>query len=216
MGVVQVSRGSLEPASPELLSEPRIVARLARATLQNRTTVDWEDLAGNYDKIRDVIERVIPGFDDYNARVRFNLAVAHRLSGEVGKALAELARVLQARPGHAPAYHNRGLVYLQAGLYGQAAAEFAAALVHDPEHAEARARLREATEAQPKSPQSPPAPKPTVRAPQAEAEQSKLEVKCPRCGKLVKLHDQVCMRCGLDMDFPDQAVEPESATALRR
>jgi hypothetical protein len=39
---------------------------------------------------------------------------------------------------------------------------------------------------------------------------------CPRCGKLVKLHDQVCMRCGMDMDFPDQAVEPESVTAGRR
>jgi len=70
MGVVQVSRGSLEPASPQLLSEPQIVARLARATLEQRTTVDWEDLAGNYDRIRDAIERVIRGFDDYNARVR--------------------------------------------------------------------------------------------------------------------------------------------------
>jgi molybdopterin-dependent oxidoreductase alpha subunit len=70
MGVVQVSRGSLEPASQELLSEPQIVARLARATLEHRTTVDWEDLAGNYDKIRDAIERVVPGFDDYNTRVR--------------------------------------------------------------------------------------------------------------------------------------------------
>jgi len=69
MGVVQISRGSLEPASPELLSEPQIVARLARATLEHRTTVDWEDLANNYDKIRDAIERVVPGFDDYNARV---------------------------------------------------------------------------------------------------------------------------------------------------
>ena len=39
---------------------------------------------------------------------------------------------------------------------------------------------------------------------------------CPRCGKLVKLHDQVCMRCGLDMDFPDQAIEPESVAAARR
>jgi molybdopterin-dependent oxidoreductase alpha subunit len=70
MGVVQISRGSLEPASPALLSEPQIVARLARATLQQRTTVDWEDFAGNYDKIRDAIERVIRGFHDYNARVR--------------------------------------------------------------------------------------------------------------------------------------------------
>jgi molybdopterin-dependent oxidoreductase alpha subunit len=70
MGVVQISRGSLEPASTELLSEPQIVARLARATLEHRTTVDWEDLTADYGKIRDAIERVVPGFDDYNARVR--------------------------------------------------------------------------------------------------------------------------------------------------
>ncbi|HEX6650051.1 MAG TPA: FdhF/YdeP family oxidoreductase, partial [Pyrinomonadaceae bacterium] len=70
MGIVQISRGSLEPASPDLLSEPQIVARLARATLEHRTTVDWEDLANNYDTIRDAIEKVVPGFDDYNRRVR--------------------------------------------------------------------------------------------------------------------------------------------------
>jgi molybdopterin-dependent oxidoreductase alpha subunit len=70
MGVVQASSGSLEPASAKLLSEPQIVARLARATLQHRTTVDWETLASNYDLIREAIERVVPGFDDYNARVR--------------------------------------------------------------------------------------------------------------------------------------------------
>src|SRR6185295_17295016 len=70
MGVVQMSRGSLEPASPELLSEPQIVARLARATFEHRTTVDWDRLASNYDLIRDSIERVVPGFDNYNARVR--------------------------------------------------------------------------------------------------------------------------------------------------
>ena len=70
MGVVQVSRGRLQPASEELLSEPLIVARLARATLEHRTTVNWEELANDYDKIRDAIEYVIPGFDDYNRRVR--------------------------------------------------------------------------------------------------------------------------------------------------
>jgi molybdopterin-dependent oxidoreductase alpha subunit len=70
MGVVQMSRGSLAPASSELLSEPQIVARLARATLEHRTTVDWEDLANDYDKIREAIERVVPGFENYNARVR--------------------------------------------------------------------------------------------------------------------------------------------------
>ncbi len=70
MGVVQVSRGKLAPASTELLSEPQIVARLARATLEHRTTVNWEELAENYDLIRDAIEQVVPGFDDYNVRVR--------------------------------------------------------------------------------------------------------------------------------------------------
>jgi len=70
MGVVQMSQGSLSPASAELLSEPQIVARLARATLENRTTVDWEGLAGDYDRIRVKIERVVPGFQDYNVRVR--------------------------------------------------------------------------------------------------------------------------------------------------
>jgi hypothetical protein len=47
-------------------------------------------------------------------------------------------------------------------------------------------------------------------------EQDEVRRQCPRCGKVVKLHDQVCMRCGEDMDFPDTAIEPESAALLRR
>lgn len=70
MAVVQASRGFLPPASPELLSEPAIVSRLARTTLGNRTTVDWEELVADYDRIRDLIALVIPGFEDYNRRVR--------------------------------------------------------------------------------------------------------------------------------------------------
>ena len=70
MGVVQMSRGSLEPASPELLSETQIVAKLASATFEHRTTVDWEALAADYDRIRESIERVIPGFDNYTERAR--------------------------------------------------------------------------------------------------------------------------------------------------
>jgi molybdopterin-dependent oxidoreductase alpha subunit len=70
MGVVQASRGFLQPASDDLLSEPAIVARLAAATLGERSKVDWQELTGNYDLIRDHIERVVPGFDDYNTRVR--------------------------------------------------------------------------------------------------------------------------------------------------
>ena len=70
MGVVQSSRGVLAPASPHLRSEPAIVAGLAQATLGSKSTVDWESLVEDYDRIRDCIERVIPGFEDYNIRVR--------------------------------------------------------------------------------------------------------------------------------------------------
>ena len=70
MAIVQASRGVLEPASPTLLSEPQIVARLARATLGSGNAVPWEELAGDYDRIRDAIEQVIPIFERYNERVR--------------------------------------------------------------------------------------------------------------------------------------------------
>ncbi len=70
MGVVQMSRGVMAPASEQLLSEPAIVGRIAQATLGSRSTVRWDWLVGDYDRIRDAIERVIPGFDDYNQRVR--------------------------------------------------------------------------------------------------------------------------------------------------
>jgi molybdopterin-dependent oxidoreductase alpha subunit len=70
MAVVQASRGFLQPASDDLLSEPAIVARLATATLGTRSTINWETLISDYDLIRDHIERVVPGFDDYNLRVR--------------------------------------------------------------------------------------------------------------------------------------------------
>ena len=70
MGIVNPSRGHLAPASEQLLSEPAIVARLARATLGDATTVDWEGLAANYDRIRDHIEHVIPGFENFNERIK--------------------------------------------------------------------------------------------------------------------------------------------------
>src|SRR5918912_925019 len=70
MGVVQSSRGRLEPASEHLLSEPMIVARLAAAALGARSKVDWLALASDYDRIREHIEHVVPGFEDYNRRVR--------------------------------------------------------------------------------------------------------------------------------------------------
>ncbi len=70
MGVVQSSRGRLEPASSDLRSEPWIVARLARTVLGSASSVPWDDLAANYDRVREHIERVVPGFAGYNERLR--------------------------------------------------------------------------------------------------------------------------------------------------
>ena len=47
-------------------------------------------------------------------------------------------------------------------------------------------------------------------------EKDEVRRQCPRCGKIVKLYDQVCMRCGEDLEFPDAAIEPESAAISRR
>jgi anaerobic selenocysteine-containing dehydrogenase len=67
---VQMSRGVLKPASEHLRSETWIVCMLAKAVLGSRSNVDWEAMAADYDKIREAIERVVPGFEDYNERVR--------------------------------------------------------------------------------------------------------------------------------------------------
>jgi molybdopterin-dependent oxidoreductase alpha subunit len=69
MGMVHASRGRLEPASPHLLSEPAIVARLARRVLGPESRTPWEEFEKDYALIRDRVARVIPGFEDFNARV---------------------------------------------------------------------------------------------------------------------------------------------------
>jgi len=69
MGMVHLSRGRLDPAGKALLSEVAIVTRLAEALLPG-DSVDWAGLRGDYDRIRDHIARVVPGFDDFNERVR--------------------------------------------------------------------------------------------------------------------------------------------------
>ena len=69
MSMVHISTGMNAPASPQLLSEPAIVARLAHATLP-ASRVDWLGLIGHYDRIRDEIAACIEGFDDFNAKVR--------------------------------------------------------------------------------------------------------------------------------------------------
>ena len=70
MSMVHASAGRNRPASELLLSEPAIVAGMAKATLGARTVVDWDGFVANYDLIRDAIEDVFPIFQAYNARVR--------------------------------------------------------------------------------------------------------------------------------------------------
>lgn len=70
MGVVQMSKGVLKPASEDLRSECAIVAGIASATLQDRSSVTWTEMVANYDLIRDAIEACVNGFENYNERVR--------------------------------------------------------------------------------------------------------------------------------------------------
>jgi len=93
MGVVHSSQGHLKPAHPELYSEASIVAWLAEAVLGPENPVSWCWLIENYDRIRDLIAKTIPGFENFNERVRepggfhlYNGARERRFSTESGKA----------------------------------------------------------------------------------------------------------------------------------
>lgn len=79
MGVIHASRGVLNPASLECKSEVAIIAELAAKTLGSRSTVKWSQLSHRYDLIREHIERVIPGFERFNVRVRepFGFCLPH-------------------------------------------------------------------------------------------------------------------------------------------
>ena len=74
MGIVHSSRGSSKPASGMLRSESSIVSGIAGAldTRIGRSGIAWQDLAEDYDKVRDMIEASIPGFEGYNERVRLD------------------------------------------------------------------------------------------------------------------------------------------------
>ncbi len=78
-GRVQASRGTAAPASDQLLGEPEIVARLARATLgdagnagdaRDARLIPWSRLAKDYGEIRGLVARVVPGFEEFDRRVR--------------------------------------------------------------------------------------------------------------------------------------------------
>jgi molybdopterin-dependent oxidoreductase alpha subunit len=97
---VQMSKGIYEPISEHLRSEPWIVCQLAKATLGTRTTVDWDSMANDYDRIRDAISRVVPGCENYNERVRVpggfylpNPPREGKFDTKAGKALFKASRL---------------------------------------------------------------------------------------------------------------------------
>jgi molybdopterin-dependent oxidoreductase alpha subunit len=81
MSMVHVSYGMTNPASKNLMSEVAIVANIAHATLGSKK-VDWLGHSSDYSSIRDLIEKAVDGFDNYNARIAqpggFHLRVASR------------------------------------------------------------------------------------------------------------------------------------------
>jgi molybdopterin-dependent oxidoreductase alpha subunit len=70
MGIVQSSKGVLKPISKDLRNETEIICGIARETMGERTKVNWNRFAKSYDAVRDLIEQFIPGFEQYNKRVR--------------------------------------------------------------------------------------------------------------------------------------------------
>jgi anaerobic selenocysteine-containing dehydrogenase len=69
MGIVHKSTGNLPPASELLKSEPWIVSQLSKH-LFDTSPIEWEHIVSNYDLIRDLMEKSLLGFDNYNERVR--------------------------------------------------------------------------------------------------------------------------------------------------
>ncbi|TQC38326.1 hypothetical protein EEB14_60195, partial [Rhodococcus sp. WS4] len=70
MSMVHLSRGNLPPAGDQLRSEVAIVCGIAQALFGPDHSVPWSEFTADYDRIRDSIARVIPGFEDFNRRVR--------------------------------------------------------------------------------------------------------------------------------------------------
>ncbi|MFC9157934.1 FdhF/YdeP family oxidoreductase [Streptomyces bauhiniae] len=72
MSMVHISVGMKRPASAHLLSEPAIIAGMARAALPDSAT-PWEWYVEDYDRIRDTMAKALEGFEDFNRRVRLPL-----------------------------------------------------------------------------------------------------------------------------------------------
>jgi len=69
VGQVHASQGVLAPASRMLRSEVSIVCDLAARVVGEKVGVAWQALASDYSVVRDHISHIVPGFDDFNAKV---------------------------------------------------------------------------------------------------------------------------------------------------
>ncbi len=70
--MVHASQGNVVPLTNTLRSETAIVADIADTTFASDTAnsvINWQQLKGNYDLIRNLIEQAIPGFNDFNAQL---------------------------------------------------------------------------------------------------------------------------------------------------
>ena len=70
MGIVSSTKGILEPCSDSLMSEVAVVCNIANATLKDRTKIDWLGYVDDYALVRDDIQEVVEGFQDYNQRLK--------------------------------------------------------------------------------------------------------------------------------------------------
>jgi molybdopterin-dependent oxidoreductase alpha subunit len=69
-GCMHGSRGQVKPASPHLLSEAKIIAELAKATVPTGSSIPWDDWVADYSKVRDAIAQTYPEiFHDFNGRL---------------------------------------------------------------------------------------------------------------------------------------------------
>ncbi|ERM82583.1 hypothetical protein P872_04530 [Rhodonellum psychrophilum GCM71 = DSM 17998] len=82
MGIVHSTQGIFPAPSEFVESEPVIVANIAKATL-DQDKVDWDFLIEDYGNIRDLIEKTIDGFENFNERIKkplgFELPNASRI-----------------------------------------------------------------------------------------------------------------------------------------
>ncbi|SFM43916.1 FdhF/YdeP family oxidoreductase [Methylobacterium pseudosasicola] len=163
MSMVHGSGGINKPASKELRSEIAIIAGIAQATVGS-AAIDWAGLAADYDRIREAIAATIPGFSEYNTRVRKprgfmlrNLAAERVFETASGRANFS-ADALPAETEHQVAKKSRNTFVLQTfrshdqynttiyglddryrGVYGERKVLFA----HPDDLAEIRDRLGE-------------------------------------------------------------------------